>query len=329
MPTIIQSDNPSNSIQSPGLTLMDEFLPYISLNAEKFKQEDPKTDGETIRSVKVKDNEHVKLSKYLDKAYKGDNGSKNIILITTTEIKFKIPFKVIKGCSDSKDEDGLLKFKLKSDDKEVKLSYNGNKKTENILKEYGSHLDVEVEITSKEEKAFYIEFYASDNGEEYFDGDNQGELTNQFVGKIKVHVKKIILAPWMDIAWKEYSDWSAGNWTEKKGDGLKRANKYIKKAGVNFKANAKAWCGCFVDWVVKTTNETTKSKFSTVSVNPSGSLNYWFENRYPKSKKIEPSINFPPYGMITVLRYGSKWEGHVGFLINFEEKGKKKNLPYF
>ncbi len=135
-------------------------------------------------------------------------------------------------------------------------------------------------------------------------------------------LKKNQSAPWMEIAWKEYKDWSEGKWTEKKDDGLKRANKYIKKAGDSFKANKKAWCGCFIHWVLTETNNTKKSNFSTVTNNPTSSQNYWEKSRYPNSKKINPSLESPPYGVITVL-HKTGWSGHVGFLINFEQKENK------
>ncbi|MCF6349808.1 MAG: hypothetical protein L3J23_02105 [Flavobacteriaceae bacterium] len=132
------------------------------------------------------------------------------------------------------------------------------------------------------------------------------------------------LPVWMEIAWKEYKDWSIGKWTEKKGDGLKRANKYIKKTKDNFKANKNAWCGCFIHWVLKETNSTKNTKFSTVTNNPTSSQNYWEKSRYSSSKQITPSLKEPPYGTIAVL-HKSGWTGHVGFLINFKKKG---NITY-
>ena len=155
------------------------------------------------------------------------------------------------------------------------------------------------------------------------DGSN---FTNHFLNEegqwLEFHENR--LPPWMEIAWKEYKDWSSKKWTEKKGDGLTRANKYIKKADANFKANKDAWCACFIHWVLKETNTSKSTNFSTVIDTPSGSQNYWHSGRYPNKTKVSASLENPPYGVITVLQKGNQWKGHVGFLMNFKEKGGEK-----
>lgn len=130
--------------------------------------------------------------------------------------------------------------------------------------------------------------------------------------------------PWMEIAWEEHKKWSDGNWIESdNADGTQTAQAYINKAGDNFAPTADAWCGCFAHWVLEETNTQKSKNYSTVAEYPPGSLNYYHKVRYPNSVQIKPSMDFPAYGLITVLRRGTKWSGHVGFMVNFVKKNNK------
>lgn len=136
-------------------------------------------------------------------------------------------------------------------------------------------------------------------------------------------IKKSNIAPWMEIAWEEFEKWSIGNWTEKSGKGYERAEEYIKKAGDKFRPDVEAWCACFTDWVLKTTNEQKGTQYSTVVRYPPRALNYETEDRYPNKESISPSLEKPPYGVMAVLKKIGEDEGHIGFIVNFQMKGEK------
>jgi len=108
---------------------------------------------------------------------------------------------------------------------------------------------------------------------------------------------KYQIAPWMEIAWQEYEDWNSGAWTEKTGDGMARAQKYINGVGLNFPptgTGSRAWCACFAGWVLRETNMRKDKSYSVLKNTPESSLNFWFENRYKGSKKIEASLKKNP-----------------------------------
>ncbi|WP_346881334.1 hypothetical protein [uncultured Algibacter sp.] len=87
---------------------------------------------------------------------------------------------------------------------------------------------------------------------------------------LKINVERPL---WMYTAWHEYYKWLDGNLTEKKGDGLKKGNEYIKSANGGFTADKNAWCGCFAHWVLSTTNSKYGKNYSKVTINPSSSQN--------------------------------------------------------
>lgn len=140
--------------------------------------------------------------------------------------------------------------------------------------------------------------------------------------------------PWMDIAWFEYLLWRENNWTINDPQGQKRAQNYIHITSNYFKPFQAGWCGCFVDWVLKKTNQIYGTTFSTVMNNPSGSQNYATRKRYPGSIRIRPRLNQIPYGSLVVLQSGL-WQGHVGFLVNLYkeytslESRELEELPRF
>lgn len=129
--------------------------------------------------------------------------------------------------------------------------------------------------------------------------------------------------PWMDIAWFEYLLWRENNWTINDPQGKKRAQNYIHITSNYFKPFQAGWCGCFVDWVLKKTNQIYGTTFSTVMNNPSGSQNYAARKRYPGSIRIRPRLNHIPYGSLVVLQSGL-WQGHVGFLVNYTKIGHER-----
>ena len=129
--------------------------------------------------------------------------------------------------------------------------------------------------------------------------------------------------PWMDIAWFEYLLWQENNWTINDPQGQKRAQNYIHITSNYFKPFQAGWCGCFVDWVLKKTNQIYGTTFSTVINNPSGSQNYATRKRYPGSIRIRPRLNQIPYGSLVVLQSGL-WQGHVGFLVNYTKIGHER-----
>lgn len=129
--------------------------------------------------------------------------------------------------------------------------------------------------------------------------------------------------PWMDIAWFEYLLWRENNWTINDPQGQKRAQNYIHITSNYFKPFQAGWCGCFVDWVLKKTNQIYGTTFSTVMNNPSGSQNYATRKRYPGSIRIHPRLNHIPYGSLVVLQSGL-WQGHVGFLVNYTKIGHER-----
>lgn len=129
--------------------------------------------------------------------------------------------------------------------------------------------------------------------------------------------------PWMDIAWHEFLLWQENGWTINDPEGQKRAQNYIYITRNYFKPSQAGWCGCFVDWVLKKTNQIYGTAFSTVTNNPSGSQNYATRKRYPGSIRLRPRLNRVPYGSLVVLRSGS-WQGHVGFLVNYTKIGHER-----
>lgn len=128
---------------------------------------------------------------------------------------------------------------------------------------------------------------------------------------------------WMGLAWHEYLLWQENGWSITAKEGERRAQIYIEITGEHFVPRAAGWCGCFVDWVLKKTNEIYGAKFSTVINNPSGSQNYATKKRYPGSLRILPRIGKVPYGSIVVLHF-SGYQGHVGFLVDYRRVGRER-----
>lgn len=211
-----------------------------------------------------------------------------------------------------------IKFEPENDDKK--------KKWEDGLKSVSSKkalLYLYIDAHSENSIPYFLSHYMLYDG--FKGGSDNSVVPNHFLNEDDewFRLNSGVRVPWMEIAWMEYEYWSSKKLTEKKGDGLTRANKYIKKAGDNFKAHENAWCGCFIHWILKETNSKKSTGYSTVTNNPTSSQNYWEKSRYSGSKQISPSLNDPPYGVIAVL-HKSGWSGHVGFLINIKEKGGKK-----
>lgn len=136
-------------------------------------------------------------------------------------------------------------------------------------------------------------------------------------------IQPIDMPPWMDIAWHEYLLWQENGWTINDPEGCKRAQEYIHITGEHFTPHAAGWCGCFVDWVLKKTNQLYGTAFPTVASNPSGSQNYATRKRYPDSVRIRPRLSRAPYGSLVVLQ-SAPWQGHVGFLVNCIKSGGKR-----
>mgnify|MGYP007130275773 FL=1 len=137
------------------------------------------------------------------------------------------------------------------------------------------------------------------------------------------NAQPIDMPPWMDIAWHEFLLWQENDWTINNPEGQKRAQNYIYITRNYFKPSQAGWCGCFVDWVLKKTNQIYGTAFSSVTNNPSGSQNYATRKRYPGSIRLRPRLNRVPYGSLVVLRSGP-WQGHVGFLVNYTKIGHER-----
>lgn len=129
--------------------------------------------------------------------------------------------------------------------------------------------------------------------------------------------------PWMDIAWHEYILWNENEWTINDIQGFRKVLEYVSITGQRFNPLNNGWCGCFVDWVLKKTNEIYGTAFSTVVNNPSSSQNYSTKKRYPSSLRIPPRVNDVPYGSMVVLHF-SQWQGHIGFLVDSRVVGKNR-----
>lgn len=221
MPTVTQSDDPSNQLKSPGLSLKDEFIPYVEEDTLKILQDSPQEDGKSVRKVDVDDKEAVKLTEYLDEEFKGIGGEKSMVVLTTNETKFKVPFDIKKGTEKSSDDDGILEFKLDKTYEGVKLL---NPETK-IKAKYGDKLEVEVEITADKSQSFYIDFYASDDvGDDW----NDGELEDLYCGRLKVIYDKPLNLK------KVYYSISIMQETNYRSNSLKAFRKFMKVKNSSF-----------------------------------------------------------------------------------------------
>ncbi|MCF6349447.1 MAG: hypothetical protein L3J23_00250 [Flavobacteriaceae bacterium] len=172
MPTITEVGNPSNSYTSPPLEL-DEFLPIV-----RFKKLGRYVvEGEEL----IQSKEDATLSKYLDK----DKKTFKILQLTTENNKIKLSFTVKQGkgswLSWFQDNNGFLEPKLSIEDTAIKIISNTK-----ISTKYNSEIEVEIEMTAKESKEFYLDFYANDDENDFY---NKGEYKNIHCGRIKI-VKK-------------------------------------------------------------------------------------------------------------------------------------------
>ncbi|PKQ61101.1 hypothetical protein BZG02_16785 [Labilibaculum filiforme] len=168
MAIVTQTNGGGSSADSGGL-LMDEFLPFVEFKDVKKKK---KEDHYPFRGIKK---ETVNLSEYLDEGYKT---SELLTTFVTNQRKLKITYKVIKGCSDSGDDDGVIQIKTAEEIFGLKLSV-----TQKSAK-YGDAMELELDYTGDEKIEFFLDFYASDDN---LDEWNIGELKNVHCGRCSIN----------------------------------------------------------------------------------------------------------------------------------------------
>ncbi|MFC5045771.1 hypothetical protein ACFSTE_19640 [Aquimarina hainanensis] len=178
MPTIYQSDNPSNSYTFPPIEI-DEFLPIVEIIPEKIKDSSKnifEINGDELSDTK----EEATLSEYLD------SNKRTIIVqqLLTNKKKLKLSFKVRKGISYTsvfeQDDDGYIEPKLSIEDTDIKITSSTQ-----LKKKYGDQFEIEITHTAKESKEYYIDFYANDNEDDF----NVGEYKNVYCGRMKIVYK--------------------------------------------------------------------------------------------------------------------------------------------
>src|SRR5690606_33046417 len=99
--------------------------------------------------------------------------------LITESRKLKATFRVEKGSSKSHDQDGDIEVKLSVEDREIKVV-----SPQQIEAQYDTDIEVEIEVTGKEKKEFYIDFYANDDEDDL----NEGEYENVYCGRVKIEV---------------------------------------------------------------------------------------------------------------------------------------------
>ena len=192
MPTVTHVGNPSNSYTSPAIKL-DEFLPII-----RYKHISDITlyDLENLEIAKT--DEKVELSEYLD----DNKRSYNAILFTATASKFKIPFTIKKGSNDTWDDDGFIKPILRDESNneinknDVTILSDGKQIIEEgIFTKYDNEIELEIEIKTKENITFYIDFEANDD-EDFWNG----EYKNVHCGRLKIVFNYCVCEDWATVS---------------------------------------------------------------------------------------------------------------------------------
>ena len=166
MATLIEQGNPSNRFSFPILETY-EFIPIVQFK----KPSKYVVKGEEL----VPSDEQVSLAKYID----DDKRNLNILQLTTSKKKIKLPFRVKQGGSASWDDDGFIEPQLSIKDANFKVI-----STTKILTKYNSDIEVELSLEGTESTSFYLDFYANDN-EDLF----KGGIKNIFCGRVKIVFK--------------------------------------------------------------------------------------------------------------------------------------------
>ncbi|MCF6350193.1 MAG: hypothetical protein L3J23_04065 [Flavobacteriaceae bacterium] len=126
----------------------------------------------------IQSKEDAALSKYLDK----DKKTFKILQLTTQKNKIKLPFTVKQGkgswLSWFQDNNGFLEPKLSIEDTAIKIISNTK-----IFTKYNSEIEVEIEMTAKESKEFYLDFYANDDKNYFY---NKDKYKNIHCGRLKI-----------------------------------------------------------------------------------------------------------------------------------------------
>ena len=173
MPIITEVGNAaSNSFSFPDFEGWDEFIPYVALDSSGSLEDEENDKGEKKFTIVPDDDDKVQLSEHIEEGFQNHG----VLVLTTKENKFKLPFSVAKASDESHDPDGWINVQLSIDDPTVQLTTQIPIETQ-----YEKTFELELEITSEERKEFYIDFYADDN-DDYFDG----ELENVFCGRMKI-----------------------------------------------------------------------------------------------------------------------------------------------
>jgi len=193
MAKIAQTSNPNNSISTPGLTIKDEFLPYVKFSLEDFHN----------RHKKFKEAEydkHLEMDAYSDEEikipeiYKQDFKKPVIQCLKTDQKRIKLFFVIEDGTEETWDDDGLLAIKISTGDKAIKIT---SPSALPVKKKYGDALEVALEITSEESKEFFVDFFANDNSDDTF----IGEMKDVPCGRVKiVYQKKTVCSDWPKVA---------------------------------------------------------------------------------------------------------------------------------
>ena len=176
MATLIEQGNPSNRFSFPILETY-EFIPIVQFK----KPSKYVVEGEEL----ISSDEQVSLAKYID----DDKRNLNILQLTTSKKKIKLPFRVKQGGSASWDDDGFIEPQLSIKDANFKVI-----STTKILTKYNSDIEVELSLEGTESTSFYLDFYANDN-EDLF----KGGIKNIFCGRVKIVFNYCVCTDWATI----------------------------------------------------------------------------------------------------------------------------------
>lgn len=176
MPTITEVGNPSNSLTVPGLTLADDFMPIIKIDLlqANTSNKDKTWVYESFEIIQKKANVKNLV----------DDVSNCIVSFFPNTKEIVVKFKV----ESSNDDDGFIRFIPKG----IVL-----KTKDKIQIEYEQYFALRLSLEGIEKDA-YIDFYADDDGEGYF--DKKGKQ-NIFCGKILI--KESELKPGLFISYME------------------------------------------------------------------------------------------------------------------------------